>query len=136
MYSWIDILVTFISSGCLFTAGTWIMNRKVNNVKQTKEIFDYYKSTCEDLQTTLQKQQDENRKLYRAISRLERAVQKINTCKHFDACPARDELQELQRNDAKAKLVRQSEDKRNKERNVCTAAAKPGNPEADAKQPG
>ena len=44
MYTWFDLLVTLISSGVLFSLGTWFVNRKVTNTRQKKEIFDYYKS--------------------------------------------------------------------------------------------
>lgn len=101
MYTWFDFLVTFISSGCLFSLGTWLVNRKVNKTKQKKEIFDYYKSISEDLQTTLEKLQDENRKLYRVISRLERAMSMVSTCKHYADCPVRYELRKYEENDRK-----------------------------------
>lgn len=101
MYTWFDFLVTFISSGCLFSLGTWFVNRKVNNTRQKKEIFDYYKSISEDLQTTLEKLQDENRKLYRVISRLERAMSMVSTCKHYAECPIRGELRKYEENDRK-----------------------------------
>ena len=101
MYTWFDFLVTFISSGCLFSLGTWFVNRKVNNTRQKKEIFDYYKSISEDLQTTLEKLQDENRKLYRVISRLERAMSMVSTCKHNADCPVRYELRKYEENDRK-----------------------------------
>ncbi len=101
MYTWFDLLVTLISSGVLFSLGTWFVNRKVNNTRQKKEIFDYYKSISEDLQTTLEKLQDENRKLYRVISRLERAMSMVSTCKHYADCPVRYELRKYEENDRK-----------------------------------
>lgn len=101
MYTWFDLLVTLISSGVLFSLGTWLVNRKVNNTRQKKEIFDYYKSISEDLQTTLEKLQDENRKLYRVISRLERAMSMVSTCKHYAECPIRGELRKYEENDRK-----------------------------------
>ncbi len=101
MYTWFDLLVTLISSGVLFSLGTWFVNRKVNNTRQKKEIFDYYKSISEDLQTTLEKLQDENRKLYRVISRLERAMSMVSTCKHYADCPIRVELRKYEENDRK-----------------------------------
>lgn len=101
MYTWFDLLVTLISSGVLFSLGTWLVNRKVNNTRQKKEIFDYYKSISEDLQTTLEKLQDENRKLYRVISRLERAMSMVSTCKHYADCPVRYELRKYEENDRK-----------------------------------
>lgn len=101
MYTWFDMLVTLISSGVLFSLGTWFVNRKVNNTRQKKEIFDYYKSISEDLQTTLEKLQDENRKLYRVISRLERAMSMVSTCKHYADCPIRGELRKYEEIDRK-----------------------------------
>lgn len=101
MYTWLELLIAFISSGCLFSLGTWLVNRKVNKARQKKEIFDYYKSTSEDLQTTLESLQNENRKLYRAISRLERAMSMVSTCKHYADCPIRGELRKYEENDRK-----------------------------------
>ena len=101
MYTWFDLLVTLISSGVLYSLGTWFVTRKVNNTRQKKEILDYYKSISEDLQTTLEKLQDENRKLYRGISRLERAMSMVSTCKHYADCPVRYELRKYEENDRK-----------------------------------
>lgn len=101
MYTWYDLLIAFISSGCMFSLVTWFVNFKVNKTKQKKEIFDYYKSISEDLQTTLEKLQDENRKLYRVISRLERAMSMVSTCKHYAECPIRGELRKYEENDRK-----------------------------------
>lgn len=101
MYTWYDLLIAFISSGCMFSLVTWFVNFKVNKTKQKKEIFDYYKSISEDLQTTLEKLQDENRKLYRVISRLERAMSMVSTCKHYADCPVRYELRKYEENDRK-----------------------------------
>ena len=94
MYTWFDLLVALISSGVLFSLGTWFVNRKVTNTRQKKEIFDYYKSISEELQ-------DENRKLYRVISRLERAMSMVSTCKHYAECPIRGELRKYEENDRK-----------------------------------
>ena len=81
MYTWFDLLVTLISSGVLFSLGTWFVNRKVNNTRQKKEIFDYYKSISED--------------------RLERAMSMVSTCKHYADCPIRGELRKYEENDRK-----------------------------------
>lgn len=93
-YSWIDILLTAISSGTLFTGLSWWLNKRLRQAKTAKETQDVYKTMYENLRTTILKFQDENQKLYRAVARLERAVTQATTCKHYDDCPIREQLQE------------------------------------------
>lgn len=93
-YSWMDVLMAAISSGTLFTGLSWWLNKKLRQAKAAKEIQDVYKTMYENLQSTILKFQDENQKLYRAVARLERAVTKATSCKHYDDCPVRDQLQE------------------------------------------
>lgn len=93
-YSWIDILLTAISSGTLFTGLSWWLNKRLRQAKAAKETQDVYKTMYENLRTTILKFQDENQKLYRAVARLERAVTQATTCKHYDDCPIREQLQE------------------------------------------
>ena len=103
MYSWMDVLMAAISSGTLFTGLSWWLNKKLRQAKSAKEIQDVYKTMYENLQSTILKFQDENQKLYRAVARLERAVTQATTCKHYDDCPIRDQLQEHKDADADAR---------------------------------
>lgn len=99
-YSWIDILLTAISSGTLFTGLSWWLNKRLRQAKTAKETQDVYKTMYENLRTTILKFQDENQKLYRAVARLERAVTQATTCKHYDDCPIREQLQKHRHPDA------------------------------------
>ena len=96
-YSWMDILMTALSSGTVFTGLSWWLNKKLRQAKAAKEMQDVYKTMYENLQSTILKFQDENQKLYRAVARLERAVTQATTCKHYDDCPIREQLQEHRR---------------------------------------
>jgi len=85
----------------------WITSRKIRKVRQTKEIHDVFKSMYEDVSnelehTRIQREEmdcrinrfsDENNKLRLAINRLQKTLNKITRCPHYDACPIRDELQ-------------------------------------------
>ena len=100
MYSWMDVLMAAISSGTLFTGLSWWLNKKLRKAKSAKEIQDVYKTMYENLESTILKFQDENQKLYRAVARLERAVTKATTCKHYNDCPIREQLQEHRNSDS------------------------------------
>lgn len=99
MYNWLDIVITAISSGTLFTGLNWLLNKKGRRAKQAKEVQDVYKTMYENLQTTILKFQDENQKLYRAVARLEKAVVKATTCRYYASCPIRGELQNTKGDD-------------------------------------
>ena len=132
MYSWIDVWMTAISSGTLCSIAGWWLNRKLRRAKSAKEMQDVYKTMYENLESTILKFQDENRKLYRAVARLEKAVTRATTCPHYADCPIRDELHEQQANDALRKHGGQSHRKRGEERDVhprtpqqCDSTAEP-----------
>lgn len=117
MYSWIDVLMTAVSSGTLCSVLGWWVNRKLRRAKSAKEIQDVYKTMYENLELTILKFQDENQKLYRAVARLEKAVTRATTCPHYADCPIRDELHEQQANDALRKAG-QHRNKRSAKRDV------------------
>ncbi len=79
------------------SAITWVYSRNVYRARKRKEVHDIYQEMYNDVCTTLTKNQDENRKLYRAIARLEKAVTQATVCRHWPDCPVRDELQESRR---------------------------------------
>lgn len=71
----------------------WYRNRKISKAKQGTDIDTAYLDNINLLREELIKIQDENRKLYRAIARLDRTVAKATSCRHWDDCPIRNELQ-------------------------------------------
>lgn len=90
-----NILQWLIPSGALGTVIVWLTNKTIRNLRTVKEIHDTYKVMYEDLRNTMLEIQGDNKKLQRAVSRLERAVSKVNTCRHYPNCPVNIELQQV-----------------------------------------
>lgn len=97
----ITILQWLIPSGSLATVIIWLTNKTLRNARTNKEVHDTYKLMYEDVKRTLIELKNENKNLYRAFARLERAVSKASTCNHYDVCPIRDELQQQQKSEPK-----------------------------------
>lgn len=122
---WLELLKWLLPSGCFVTLCGYILRRRVNQAQRKKEVESIYKAMYEETKKSMldlmeeikqlkeeqTKRDEENRKLYRAISRLERAVSLVSTCRHYDDCPVRDELYRQKSND-KQRIVRQPKDKR------------------------
>ena len=96
-----SILQWLIPSGGLGAIVVWLFSKTLRQIRTTKEVHDTYKHLYENIQGTLLDLQDENKKLYKAVSKLERAISRASTCRYFDACPIRDELHGEQKSDAK-----------------------------------
>lgn len=121
--------MTAISSGTIFTGLSWWLNKKLRQAKTAKETQDIYKTMYENLQSTILKFQDENQKLYRAVARLEKAVTQATTCKHYDDCPIREQLQEHRNSDAEPRNAqRHVARKKKRATNADTCPAEPDNP--------
>lgn len=86
----------------------WYRNRKISKAKQGTDIDTAYLDNINLLREELIKIQDENRKLYRAIARLDRTVAKATSCRHWDDCPIRNELQKSGHDDNIQPVKRQS----------------------------
>lgn len=78
----------------------WFLNRRLSKVRQGSDIDAAYLDNINMLRDELIKIQDENRKLYRAIARLDRTVAKATSCRHWDNCPIRNELQKSGQDDS------------------------------------
>lgn len=98
-----NLLQWLIPSGGLGAVVVWLTNKTLRNLRTSKEVHDTYKQMYQDVQQTLIDIQDENKKLYRVISRLERAVSKVPLCRHYPNCPVNIELQQHQASDSKPK---------------------------------
>lgn len=133
MYSWMDVFMAAVSSGTLFTGLSWWLNKKLREAKTAKETQDVYKTMYENLQSTILKFQDENQKLYRAVARLEKAVTQATTCKHYDDCPIREQLQEHRHADSDARSTQRHTTRKKKcAANTGACPPEPGNDETAA----
>lgn len=122
---WLELLKWLLPSGCIVTLCGYILRRRVNQAQRKKEVESIYKTMYEETKKSMldlmkeikqlkeeqTKRDEENRKLYRAISRLERAVSLVSTCEHYDDCPVKHELYRQKSNDKQC-IVRQPKDKR------------------------
>ena len=89
-----NLLNYALPSGLFVQLLNWMLSFRKRKARDMGEIDTLYIDNINKLREELIKTQDENRKLYRAISRLERAVSKATACRHFAGCPMRGELQE------------------------------------------
>ena len=85
----------------------WIVNRRLSKARKGGDIDAAYLDNINMLREELIKIQDENRKLYRAIARLDRTVAKATSCRHWDDCPIRNELQKSGTDDRLQPIKRQ-----------------------------
>ena len=88
-----NIIVYALPGGFLVQAINWYRNRKLSKARQGTDIDAAYLDNINMFREELIKIQNENRKLYRAIARLDRTVAKATSCRHWDDCPIRNELQ-------------------------------------------
>lgn len=104
-----------LPGGFLIQAINWYRNRKLSKARQGTDIDAAYLDNINMFREELIKIQNENRKLYRAIARLDRTVAKATSCRHWDDCPIRNELQKsgsdssiqpAKRQPAKRKIIR------------------------------
>ena len=80
--------------GGIGAAIAWLLSRDLRRTRTAKEVHDTYKEMYSDVSRSLTEMREENEKLYKAIIRLERAVQRANTCRYWYDCPIRSELPE------------------------------------------
>lgn len=112
----------------------WFLNRRLSKARQGSDIDAAYLDNINMLRDELIKIQDENRKLYRAIARLDRTVAKATSCRHWDNCPIRNELQKSGQDDshplskrqpAKRKTIRSDPPARSGQRSEDEVADEP-----------
>lgn len=92
----LQIIQWLIPIGGLGSVMAWVVKRDTRKDRAIKEKNDIYKEMYDNLSGTLMDLQNENKKLYRAIARLERAVTRATTCRHYGDCPMRIELQDAE----------------------------------------
>lgn len=91
-----NLLQWLIPSGGLGAVLVWLTNKTLRNLRTTKEVHDTYKLLYENIRETLIELQNENNKLYKSISRLERVISRAPACKYYASCPISGELQHNQ----------------------------------------
>ncbi len=101
-----QILMWAVPSGGIGAAIAWVANRKTRAVQDAKVVHDTYKGMYEDVSRellTIQRKSDENTKAMealkdenvrtrRALNRLSRAIEAIQSCPHRGSCPVSSEL--------------------------------------------
>lgn len=88
-----NIVTYVLPTGAAVQLLNWLRTRKLAKARQAGDIDAAYLDNINLLRQELIKIQDENRKLYRAIARLDRTVAKATGCSHWGDCPVRSELQ-------------------------------------------
>lgn len=91
-----NVLQWLIPSGALGSVLVWLTSKTLRNLRTTKEVHDTYKVLYENIRETLIELQNENNKLYKSISRLERAISRAPSCKYYANCPINGELRQYQ----------------------------------------
>lgn len=119
-----------VPAGGLGAVIVWLTSWVIRNTRTAKEVHDTYKTMYENIQGTLIELQDENKKLYRAVSKLERTISKATTCRYFADCPLRSELQEQTGNTTDFRPLRQPAKRKKNGRMARDDPRKPGQPES------
>lgn len=97
--TFLNFLMYALPSGFAVQLLNRLSNRRKRKMQDMGDIDALYMESIGKLREELIKTQDENRKVYRDIGRLERAVSQLErtvgkaaACPHFDRCPIRDGL--------------------------------------------
>jgi hypothetical protein len=88
----LEILKWLVPIGGFGSVAKWFMNRTERELKRIRDSHDAYKAMYEDLQTTVKEDINEKQKLRKTIASLQRAVNKVFSCRHFPDCPVNIEL--------------------------------------------
>lgn len=94
-----QILQWLIPMGSIGSVAAWLVHRDTRKDRANKEKNDIYKSMYDNISGTLIELQNENKRLYKAIRRLNQTIDKAVSCPHYGNCPVRDELQKSERID-------------------------------------
>ena len=102
-----QILQWLVPSGIAGSLWAWLRHRENSKVIAAKERNDAYKEMYDNLSGTLIELQNENIKLNKAVRELNRTIRKASTCRHYNDCPIRIELQKSGGFDAAQPAYRQ-----------------------------
>ena len=89
----IEILISALTGGSLVQLLNWWRERRLQRARSGADVDSAYMENIQNLRSDLMKSIDENRKLYRAIARLDRTLAKASACRYWEHCPVRIELQ-------------------------------------------
>lgn len=89
-----ELLTWAVPSGCLASLATWLVNRGLYNVRSLREKEEIYKELYEDVGASLLTLQNDYGKLFKEFSAVKRAVMRSASCRYYDTCPVRRELQD------------------------------------------
>jgi hypothetical protein len=89
----IQLLGLLVPTGALGGVAYWLTSRKIRKLRDEKEENDTYKEMHKNDREILIEQQDDIKKLTKSVRQLERAVSRAVTCRYYDTCPIRRELQ-------------------------------------------
>lgn len=89
-----SLLQWLIPAGSLGSLLVWLTSRTLRQTRTAKEVHETYKTLYDNISQTLIELQGDNQRLYKAVSRLERAIHRSSTCRYVSHCPVRLELQE------------------------------------------
>lgn len=96
MDSLMQLLGSLFPAGLGAAIGTaigWFFNRRLSKARNGGDVDAAYMDNIQNLRSDLLNSINENRKLYRAVARLDRTVVRATSCRHWTDCPIRNELQ-------------------------------------------
>lgn len=88
----IEILKWLVPIGGFGSVAGWFINRTERELKRIRDSHDAYKAMYEDLNQTVKEDINEKQEMRKAMSRLQRAINKVFSCRYFPDCPVNLEL--------------------------------------------
>lgn len=108
------------------TAVGWLFNRRLSKARNGGDVDAAYMDNIQNLRSDLLNAINENRKLYRAIARLDRTVARATSCRHWNDCPVHNELQKSGADDGIHPSKRQSAGRKRIRADTATRTAQRG----------
>lgn len=88
----LEILRWILPIGGFGSIAGWLFNRTERELKRIRDSHDAYKVMYDDVKETLKEDINEKQELRKTIASLQRAVNKVFSCRHFADCPVNHEL--------------------------------------------
>jgi hypothetical protein len=85
-------IVQWVFTAIIIPTVAWLFQRQLRQLRTKKEVHDTYEQMYEKVSESLLELQDENKKMFDAIQRLERAISRASVCRFYDNCPVVHEL--------------------------------------------
>ena len=87
-----EILEWIVPVGGFGSIAGWFINRTERELKRIRNSHDAYKAMYEDLNQTVKDDINEKQELRKTLSSLQRAINKVFSCRYFPDCPVNLEL--------------------------------------------